>query len=133
MIRYCCTGFLLALLAASPALADPTGTYRVTLTSPGTGIRDEGTVTVSRMAEAYRVVWKFGGRTETGIALGGAFNHGDLVFGPAHPDDMLLAIGYQSGSEYGNSTMIMQSDGSYSGYRVGNTGRAMQESWRPAE
>ena len=133
MFRYLSIGFLLVLLVANPATADPTGTYRVTLTNPGTGARSEGTVTVSRMAEAYRVIWRFGGRTETGVALGGAFNRGDLVFGPAHSDDMLLAIGFHHGSEYGNSTMIMQPDGTYSGYRVDSNGQALQERWLPGE
>jgi hypothetical protein len=134
MFRYGMIAFLIAVVATASAAADPTGRYKVTLTDPVTGARSEGTVTVSRSSETYRVVWNIDGKTASGVALGGAFSRGDLVFGPAHPDDMLLAIGYLNGTEYGNATMIMQPDGSYSGYRVtSSSGRAEQEHWQPIQ
>jgi len=132
VVRNAISGLALGLLLSSTAAGDPVGSYRVVIGGAGDGPKREGQVSVTRSEEAYRVVWSLGGETATGIALGGAFNRGDLVIGPAHVDDLMLVIGYLNGAEYGSATMILQVDGSYQGYRVSNrTGKAVPERWTP--
>jgi len=132
MFRNGLFGIVLAVLGFAPAVADPTGTYTAVVGLPEAGQPLRGSVTVTRVDEAYRVVWTFGNAVMTGIALGGAFNRGDLVVGPAHVDDLMLVIGYRDGEGYGSATLIKQIDGSYQGYRVSNrSGKAIPERWMP--
>jgi hypothetical protein len=121
------------MVALGSTSADPTGTYTATIGQPGGSRLLTGSVTVTRVDESYRVVWDLDGAMTTGIALGGAFNRGDLVVGPAHADDVMLVVGYRDGEGYGSATLIMQIDGSYQGYRVSSeSGKAVPERWVPA-
>lgn len=132
MIRNGIFGMVLAALMLGPAAADPTGTYRTMIPAADGHPALDGRVTVRRRGESYRVVWFVNGRTITGVALGGAFNRGDLVIGPAHLDDLMLVIGFRDGDGYGSATMILQVDGSYEGFRVtGDSDTPVAERWTP--
>lgn len=121
---------IIGLFAFAAAAADPTGVYTVTGTKAGTGTPYQGTVTVSVVSESYRVVWDVPGMPATGVALGGAFSEGALVVGPAHPSDLMLAIGFTDPDGYGSATMFLQTDGAYEGYRVSSAQPvASQERW----
>lgn len=123
-------GIMVLALAAAPALADPTGTYAVTGTKAGTGAAYQGTVTVSVESETYRVVWDIPGAPAQGVALGGAFSEGALVVGPAHPSDLMLAIGLTDTAGTGTATMFLQTDGAYEGFRASSGDHlASQERW----
>lgn len=132
MFRNGIVGIALCVFGLGPACADPTGTYDATIGQAKGSPPLEGRVTVTRIDESYRVLWKMDGATMTGVALGGAFNRGDLVVGPAHVDDLMLVIGYRNGDEFGSATLILQLDGSYQGYRVSSkSGKAVPERWVP--
>lgn len=131
MFRNGVFGITVVMLAMGTASADPTGTYRARIGQPDGAPPLEGRVTVTRSDESYRVIWTIDGSTITGVGLGAAFNRGDLVVGPAHPDDLMLVIGYRDGQTYGSSTMILQVDGSYQGFRISNdSGKAFPEHWQ---
>ena len=66
--------------------ADPVGRYSVTGANPGNGSRYQGTVTVERTGETYRVIWVVGGTRYIGTGIGN--NEG-------------LAVSYQSGNSTG--------------------------------
>lgn len=131
MIRHAASAALLALLPAL-ALADPSGVYRVDGTDGANQAAYQGTVTVERVGEKYSVVWSINGREIRGVALGGAFSEGAFMIGPAHRDDLMLAIGFSDGSAFGSATMFLQQDGSYEGFQVNSNGaRSGQERWTP--
>jgi hypothetical protein len=80
---------IIATLLHSTALAfaaDPIGTYRVTGTNPGSGSRYQGTVTVDRTGDTYRVVWVVGGTRYVGTGIGNREG---------------LAVSYRSGNSTG--------------------------------
>jgi len=132
MFRNGIFGVALSLLGLGYACADPTGIYTATIDQPAGEPPLKGSVTVTRVDESYRVVWNLNGAAMTGIALGGAFNRGDLVIGPAHINDLMLVIGFRNSEEYGSATLIMQIDGSYQGYRVSSrSSKAVPERWVP--
>ncbi|MEM7191107.1 MAG: hypothetical protein AAF439_15960, partial [Pseudomonadota bacterium] len=87
---------------------------------------------VSLTGEVYRVVWIVDGREITGVALGGAFDQGNLTVGPAHPEDLMLSIGFVDGELRGTATMFLQTNETYEGYlaREGDL-RTLREVWTP--
>lgn len=122
------------LFLAQPALADPVGTYSVKGVRGGGTSGYSGTVEVKRIEEKYEIVWSVDGKQARGIALGGAFYQGAFMIGPAHPDDLMLAIGYTDGTIFGTATMFLQQNGSYEGYRLFSNGsKAGQEVWTPVK
>lgn len=132
MIRNGIFGMALAALMLGPAAADPTGTYRTAIPAANGHPALDGRVTVRRRGESYRVVWFLNGKTITDGALGGAFNRGNPVIGPAHPGDLMLVIGFHDGDGYGSATMILQVDSSYEGFRVtGDSETPVAERWTP--
>ena len=81
--------FAVMALACSTVLAlaaDPVGSYRVTGSNPGNGSRYQGTVSVSRTGQTYRVVWVIGNSRYVGTGIG---NHEGL------------AVSYKSGNSSG--------------------------------
>ena len=121
----------LALLSAvGSALADPVGKYSVKGVAPGSGEPYEGVVEVTKSGERYQVEWSIGDLKRTGFALGGAVSEGAFVIGPAHPDDLMLAIGYSDSAGFGTVTMFLQPDGHFEGFLVDSTEEtAGQEVW----
>ena len=123
---------LCAIAFPLAASADPTGLYRVSGVAPGAAY--EGTVKVSRLDEKYEVIWSIGEKEIRGVALGGAFYQGSFMIGPAHPADLMLAIGFSDGATFGTITMFLQSDGSFEGFRVASeSAKAGQERWDPID
>lgn len=122
------------IFCANVASADPSGAYRVAGLVTSTGQSYSGTVTVSLAGEIYRIIWLIDGREIRGTALGGAFDQGSLTVGPAHPEDLMLAIGFLDGELTGSATMFLQRSGTYEGYLAleGDTA-ARQETWTPME
>ncbi|MEM7422597.1 MAG: hypothetical protein AAF334_02685 [Pseudomonadota bacterium] len=116
----------------SAALCAPVGTFEVDGVMPGTSQKYSGIVLVERAGEKYRVVWQVNGQERTGVALGGAVSQGTFMIGPAHPDDLMLAIGYSDGKTFGTATMFLQQGGVYEGFLVQSDGEtAGQETWTP--
>ncbi|MEL7468527.1 MAG: hypothetical protein AAFN27_08730 [Pseudomonadota bacterium] len=112
------------------AAADPVGTYSVEGVSAGTGDRYSGSVEVSRSGDRYIVEWNLDGAARSGVAMGGAFSQGSFVIGPAHQDDLMLAIGFSDQSGFGTATMFLQPTGSYEGFVVHSDATlAGQETW----
>ncbi|MEM9061064.1 MAG: hypothetical protein AAGD13_11445 [Pseudomonadota bacterium] len=111
-------------------LADPVGTYTVEGLSAGSGERYKGIVNVSRSGDRYLVQWDLSGKPRTGVAMGGAFSQGSFVIGPAHQDDLMLAIGFSDDAGYGTATMFLQPTGQYEGFLVRSDATAAgQETW----
>ncbi|MCB1479198.1 MAG: hypothetical protein R3D43_12950 [Tepidamorphaceae bacterium] len=106
---------LLLTLAAGQAMADPTGTFRVEGTNPGTGDEYKGTVTVTRTGNTYHVIWDIGGTTYTGTGLGASFTDGSLLVGEAQSDDTVISVGYSAGNSSGTALYVEQEDGSWTG------------------
>lgn len=123
----------LALLSAVGwAVADPVGKFSVKGVQPGSGEAYEGVVEVTKSGERYQVEWTLSGGKRSGFALGGAVSEGAFVIGPAHPDDLMLAIGYADNSGFGTVTMFLQPDGHYEGFLVDSGDEtAGQEVWTP--
>jgi hypothetical protein len=69
--------------AVSPVRADPAGQYEVRGTNPSGGSAYEGTVSVERTGDAYRVIWQIGTQ---------------FFIGTGVLDGSSLAIWFQSGS-----------------------------------
>lgn len=105
-------------IAVVAAKADPVGSYRVDGLSPGTGARYSGAVEVVRSGDRYAVTWQIDGVTRRGVALGGAFSGGAFVIGPAHSDDLMLAIGFSDQDGFGTLTMFLQPEGHYEGFLI---------------
>ncbi len=130
VLRFFAATALALLAAAGPALADPVGKYSVKGVAPGTGEPYEGVVEVTVSGERYHVEWSLGDLKRTGFALGGAVSEGAFVIGPAHPDDLMLAIGFSDKSGFGTVTMFLQPDGHYEGFMVHSEDEiAGQEVW----
>ena len=83
MKRYL-AGVLLAL-STTAALADPTGSWKVSGKGPD-GAAYAGTATIAKTGDTYRIVWKLGGDPITGTGVG---------------DDRFFAVGYGSGPDEG--------------------------------
>lgn len=124
-------GFSLALtMGASPALADPVGTYSVVGENPDTGGQYHGTVRVSRTGDTYKVVWKIGSTTYVGTGLGAVIRDGKFNIGKAEPDDSILSVGYVSGRSFGMAFYIEQPDGSWQGvWTYGGSRDVAREEW----
>jgi hypothetical protein len=76
---------LLGSFATAAFAADPVGTYNVEGKNPS-GSSYEGTVTVTKTGDTYKVVWEIGSATYTGTAIG---------------NKDFIAISYQSGDNSG--------------------------------
>ena len=127
--RLAIAGLFLAGLV-SAAVADPVGSYRVDGIAAGSGERYQGTVQVTKSGDRYAVVWELDGQTRNGVALGGAFSGGSFVIGPAHQDDLMLAVGFSDAHGFGTLTMFLQPEGHYEGFLVhSGTEVAGQEIW----
>jgi hypothetical protein len=72
--------------AASAFAADPVGSYSVQGTNPGGGGKYNGTVTVEKSGQTYRVIWIVGGTRYVGTGIG---------------DKDFIAVSYNSGSDTG--------------------------------
>ncbi len=72
--------------AASAFAADPVGSYSVQGTNPGGGSKYNGTVTVEKSGQTYRVIWTVGGTRYVGTGIG---------------DKDFIAVSYKSGSDTG--------------------------------
>ena len=130
MLRFIAVTAIATLVAAAPVSADPVGKFSVKGIAPGTGDPYEGVVEVTKSGERYRVEWSLGKLRRTGFALGGAISEGSFVIGPAHPDDLMLAIGFSDNSGFGTVTMFLQPDGHYEGFLVhSGADLAGQEVW----
>lgn len=70
---------------ATAFAADPSGTYDVQGTSPE-GSTYSGTVTITQTGQTFKMIWKIGGDTYRGTAIG---------------DKDFLAVSYTSGSDTG--------------------------------
>jgi hypothetical protein len=70
-------------LAIAPALADPIGKYDVKGANPGSGSAYDGSVTVEKSGDAYRVIWQIGSQ---------------FFIGTGVLDNNSLAIWFQSGN-----------------------------------
>jgi hypothetical protein len=123
---------LALLLLATPALADPVGSFSVTGPAEGGGIY-EGTVTVTRTGETYRVVWLIAGDRFVGTGFGGIVVEGGLVLGAADPSDTLLAVAYTApGGSTGLAVTIDGGDGTWVGRWTPGGGNTVQgEVWQP--
>lgn len=123
---------VIAWMTTISAFATPIGTYTVDGIGPNGGKAYSGVVSVEQVGEKYLVVWTIQNKKREGVALGGAVSQGTFMVGPAHPDDLMLAIGYQDGKVFGTATMFLQAHGGYEGFLVQSDGNtAGQETWTP--
>ncbi|MEM7210414.1 MAG: hypothetical protein AAF479_00760 [Pseudomonadota bacterium] len=130
MLKQLAVAVFLLLLPSGWVWADPVGRYQVDGIAAGTGERYRGTVEVTKSGDRYGVAWDLDGIARRGVALGGAFSGGSFVIGPAHEDDLMLAIGFQDDNGFGTLTMFLQPDGHYEGFLLHSTGVvAGQEIW----
>lgn len=81
--------------ATAAFAADPTGSYEVQGTNPD-NTTYSGTVTVTQTGQTYKVVWKVGGDTFTGTAIG---NQDFLAISYVYDKDTGLVL---LGSDGGN-------------------------------
>ena len=98
--------------------ADIVGTYLVEGVRPETGEPYRGSVTIERIGEKYAVTWDIEGSERVGVGLGGAFSGGNFMVGPAHPDDLMITIGFRDGDVTGIATMFWQDTREYEGFYV---------------
>jgi hypothetical protein len=106
---------ILSFGLAIPAWADPSGTYSVSGSNPDGGASYEGTVTITKTGDTFKIVWKIGDTSTTGTAVG---------------NDEILSIGYASGAKPGVGLYVKQ-DGKWKGVwsYLGQTSVG-QESWQ---
>lgn len=125
----------MALIAiAPPALAEIEGIYLVEGNRPGSALAYTGRVTVALVGEKYTVTWEIDGAQRVGVGLGGAFSEGSFMVGPAHPDDLMITIGFSDGATTGAATMFLQDTGNYEGFYVeSGSDFAGFEVWSPEE
>ena len=74
------------MFAPLAALADPVGRYNISGTNPGNGSAYNGTVSVERTGETYRVIWRVGSTRYFGTGIG---------------NKDFLAVSYRSGRSTG--------------------------------
>ena len=108
-------GVFLSLVASTPALADPVGTYDVTGINPDDGGEYHGTVVVSRTGQTYAVTWTIAGTQSNGVGIGGKRGNTETA-GVASVDDDMISIGYGNESGFGISQYDLQPDGSWKGH-----------------
>ncbi|MEM9999278.1 MAG: hypothetical protein AAF940_00220 [Pseudomonadota bacterium] len=97
------------------AAADPQGFYHVEGTEVD-GTPFEGTVSVVRTGETYKVRWTIDGVTYHGTGLGAAPLREQAIIGPATHDDEVLIVGFASLiNGFGISIYVQQPDGSWDG------------------
>ena len=119
-------------VAAFGALADPVGSFRVVGTNPDSGGTYQGTVTVSRNGETYRVVWDVAGTRYVGTGLGAVVENQRFLVGPADPADIAISIGYVSGNIFGMAMYFLQDDGTWEGvWTYGGSPKVAKETWYP--
>jgi hypothetical protein len=122
-----------ALIAAPTlALADPTGTYSVVGHNADNGSIYKGTVEVSRLGPAYKVVWNIDGKLSVGTALGWHFENATFSTGPASDKDTGLSVGYVNKDSFGIGTYSRRPDGSWSGiWTYAGSQHITSETWTP--
>jgi hypothetical protein len=123
---------LAAMIAvlATPALADPVGTYKLRGVNPDSDQAYTGRVTVTRTDQTYKVVWKIGKDPLVGIGVGIRMIDGYPVTGPASAEDTGISIAYGTGDTFGTVIYFQQPDGSWHGSWAHNgTGRLATEDW----
>ncbi len=103
------------MLAVSPALADPQGTYAVKGLNPSDGSTYEGTVTVERTGTTYSVSWDIAGKQFIGVGIGAAPTDTGILVGDADTRDNALSVGYTSDGTYGQVFVAEQPDGTWKG------------------
>ncbi|HEX3709452.1 MAG TPA: hypothetical protein VHV56_06150 [Pseudolabrys sp.] len=85
-MRYLFVAVALIWSATAAFAADPSGKYTVEGANPGHGSKYEGTVTISKNGDTYRVVWIVGNTRYIGTGIG---------------NDKFIAVSYRSGNETG--------------------------------
>jgi hypothetical protein len=85
-MRYLFVAAALIWSATSAFAADPVGKYTVEGSNPGHGSHYEGTVTVSKNGDTFRVIWVVGNTRYIGTGIG---------------NDKFIAVSYRSGNETG--------------------------------
>lgn len=119
------------LATVSGVLAGPEGTYSVSGTNPGESGTYDGTVTITRTGETYKVIWNIAGTRFTGSGLGAAPVKGGSVMGPADASDDTLAVGYTSGRSFGLAFYVEQPDGTWDGvWTYGGSDKIGTETWK---
>ena len=105
----------LTLSCAAALAAEPTGSYRVEGTNPGSGSTYSGTVTVEKTGETYRVIWVVGGTRYVGTGIG---------------NKDFIAVSYRSGNETGLA-LYGEDGGNWSGIWTYAGGRQVgAERWQ---
>jgi len=80
------TGAAALLWATAAFAADPVGTYDVEGANPGGGAKYQGTVTVEKTGDTYRVVWVVGSTRYVGTGIG---------------NREFIAVSYRAGNDTG--------------------------------
>ena len=106
---------LSSLLVPGVGMAGPEGTFEVKGTNPDDSTTYAGSVTVTRNAELYRVVWDIANEKTVGVGIGLRLVDGRMVSGPASDKDTGIAISYISEETSGNATYTEGPDGTWQG------------------
>jgi len=107
----------LTLALASPALADPEGTFKVTGTNPGGQGEYSGTVTIAEVGEnVYAVNWQIGSSAAVGTAVG---------------DEDFLSVGYKSGDNFGVALFVREGSDWSGVWTYGGGKEIGTETWTP--
>ncbi|MBB4301761.1 hypothetical protein GGD81_000778 [Rhodobium orientis] len=132
MLKHMTAAAAAFLFLCGAALADPTGSYDVVGENPNTGGEYQGTVSVSRTGQTYRVVWSIAGQNYVGTGLGAVFENDTFRIGGATPNDAALSVGYISGQSFGMAFYIEQDDGSFEGvWTYAGSNKVARETWYP--
>lgn len=127
---------LTALLLLAPGLsrADPAGAYDVKGVNADDGSTYTGEVNVTRTGETYKVVWTIGDKPLSGIGVGMRVVDGQIVSGPASPDDIGLSIAYSSDGTVGTVIYFEQPDGTWHGtWAYDGWDHVSTEDWLPRD
>ncbi|NKN36477.1 hypothetical protein HFC70_08925 [Agrobacterium sp. a22-2] len=118
------------ILAPAAALADPTGTFKVTGSNEDATEEYTGTVKVVRTGQTYAVYWEIAGDEFVGTGLGAKFIGDRFEMGPASDDDTAISVGYVSKENFGIAMYFEQPDGSWQGvWTYGGSEKVISENW----
>lgn len=115
MHRFFLAAAALLISATAVLAAEPTGTYRVEGSNPGSGTPYGGTVTVERTGETYRVVWVIGNQRFVGTGIG---------------NRDFISVSYRSGGQTGLA-LYAEDGGNWVGVWAFSDGRQLgREVWK---
>jgi hypothetical protein len=104
------------ILSASAALADPIGSYEVSGTNPGTGLKYFGAVIVQRTGDTFQVTW--------------AYPSGQRVIGIGIGKSGYFAVSYHAGNNIGLAVYTETGDGWIGIWAPAGSPALGTESWK---